>query len=148
MAASLTSSRFVVLVEVVGAVALDTSSKACADLQYAAADSALYTQHSCQASVAEFHPAPPRPVPRQRPVPSFGTECYGNLIQMKTDTVHSPQHCMTCEQVGSSTYLVTYHTLQLLSSIAILGQQRFCCCRPKRCRRGAALSRMRLSRAS
>ena len=37
-------------------------------------------------------------------------ECYGNLIQMKTDTVHSPQHCMTCEQVGSSTYLVTYHT--------------------------------------
>ena len=47
-----------------------------------------------------FHPAPPRPVPRQRPVPLFGTECYGNLIQMKTDTVHSPQHCMTCEQVG------------------------------------------------
>ena len=72
MAASLTSSRFVVLVEVVGAVALDTSSKACADLQYAAADSALYTQHSCQASVAEFHPAPQRPVPRQRPVPLFG----------------------------------------------------------------------------
>ena len=64
-------------------------------------------------------------------------ECYGNLIQMKTDTVHSPQHCMTCEQVGSSTYLVTYHTLQLLSSIAILGQQRFCCCRPRRCRNAA-----------
>ena len=36
MAASLTSSRIVVLVEVVGAVALDTSSKECADVQYAA----------------------------------------------------------------------------------------------------------------
>ncbi|CAL1138392.1 unnamed protein product, partial [Cladocopium goreaui] len=69
MAASLTSSRFVVLVEVVGAVALDTSSKACADLQYAAADSALYTQHSCQASVAEFHPVlllPPQALSKRR----------------------------------------------------------------------------------
>ena len=120
MAASLTSSRIVVLVEVVGAVALDTSSKACADLQYAAADSALYTQHSCQASVAEFSPCASAPCTSAAP-PHLCSEpeCYGNLIQMKTDTVHSPQHCMTCEQVGSSTYLVTYHTLQLLSSIAI-----------------------------
>ena len=33
--------------------------------------------------------------------------------------------------------LPTYHTLQLLSSIAILGQQRFCCCRPRCCRNAA-----------
>ena len=91
-------------------------------------------QHSCQASVAKFHPAPQRPVPRQRPVPLFGARMLWESHPDETDTVHSPQHCMTCEQVGSSTYLVTYHTLQLLSSIAILGQQRFCCCRPRRCR--------------
>ena len=106
-------------------------------------------QHSCQASVAEFHPAPQRPVPRQRPAPLFGNRMLWGISSRWKPILFTPRN--TAWLVNKLDHLrILSHTTRckLLSSIAILGQQRFCCCRPKRCRRGAALSRMRLSRAS
>ena len=49
-------------------------------------------QHSCQASVPEFHPAPQRPVPRQRPAPLFGARMLCGISSRWKPILFTPRN--------------------------------------------------------